>query len=86
MQQGHTHLTKENFLSGTEKEVNDNTHTPNRALFTSINAICSFQIFQKLQRLIARIARKLNQTLLQQEKYFFRIPGHQILTEVEQAT
>ena len=49
-----------------------------------------FQIFQKLERLIARIARKLNQTLLQLKKqvkiFFFRILGHQFLTEVEQAT
>ena len=33
MQQGHPHLTKENFLSGTEKKANDNTHTPNKSTF-----------------------------------------------------
>ena len=48
MQQGHLHLTKENFLSDTEREVNDNTHTPNRALFVSINAIYSSQILEVL--------------------------------------
>ena len=46
MQEGHLHLTKENFLSDTEREVNDNTHTPNRALFISINAICSSQFWR----------------------------------------
>ena len=33
MQQGHPYLTKENFLSDTEREVNDNTHTPNKSTF-----------------------------------------------------
>ena len=27
MQQGHPHLTEENFLSDTEREVNDSTHS-----------------------------------------------------------
>ena len=43
---------------------------------------------QKSERLITRTAKKPNQTLLQLEnkqiKYIFRIPGHQILTEVKQ--
>ena len=34
MQQRHPKLTKENFLSETEKEINGNTKFPNRALFT----------------------------------------------------
>ena len=35
MQQGHLYLTKENFLSETEKEINGNTKFPNRVLFTN---------------------------------------------------
>ena len=51
--------------------------------------IVSLSDFQKSERLITRTAKKLNQTLLQHEnktRKFFRIPGHQILTEVEQTT
>ena len=34
MQQGHPHLTKENFLSDTEREVNDSTHSLTEHFFT----------------------------------------------------
>ena len=34
MQQGHPHLTKENFLSETEREVNGSTHSPTEHFLT----------------------------------------------------
>ena len=55
----------------------------------SINAN-NLSDFQKSERPITTTAKKPNQTLLQLEKkqikYIFRIPGHQILTEVQQTT
>ena len=49
MQQGYPHLTKENFLSDTDREVNGSTLSLTEHFSPSINAICLSQFWRSSQ-------------------------------------
>ena len=118
MQQGHLHLTKENFLSDTEREVNDSTHSVTEHFLTINKCYMFYHNFWRSSQTEIKERHKTyilsqfqdcqqpsdffrNQSDRSPEqprnstshysnvrtghiKYIFRIPGHQILTEVEQ--